>query len=71
MTKTVYMNIKKEMDKKGVSAYQLSKETGINQGIISRWKNGIQSPNVSNLIKLANYFDCGVEELTKGVSLDR
>lgn len=54
------------MDKKGVTAYRLSKETGISESVISRWKNGEQSPNVINLVKVAHYFQCGLSELMKG-----
>lgn len=54
------------MDKKGITAYKLSKETGISESVISRWKNGEQSPNVSNLVKVAHYFQCGLSELMKG-----
>lgn len=54
------------MDNKGITAYKLSKETGISESVISRWKNGEQSPNVSNLVKVAHYFQCGLSELMKG-----
>lgn len=57
------------MDKKGITAYKLSKETGISESVISRWKNGEQSPNVSNLVKVAHYFKCGLSELMKGSEL--
>jgi len=29
------------MDKQGVTAYKLSKETGISESVISRWKSGV------------------------------
>ena len=54
------------MDKKGVTAYKLSKETGISESVISRWKSGKQSPSVSSLVKVAHYFQCGLSELMKG-----
>lgn len=54
------------MDKQGVSAYKLSKETGISESVISRWKSGEQSPSISSLVKVAHFFQCGLSELMKG-----
>lgn len=66
MIKTVTKNIFNLMDNKGVTAYKLSKETGISESVISRWKSGEQSPSISNLVKVAHYFQCGLSELMKG-----
>jgi len=66
MIKTVTKNIFKMMDIQGVSAYKLSKETGISESVISRWRSGEQSPSVSSLVKVAHYFQCGLSELMKG-----
>lgn len=68
MIKTVKKNIFQLMDNKGVTAYKLSKETGISESVISRWKSGEQSPSISNLVKVAHYFQCGLSELMKGVT---
>lgn len=69
MIKTVTKNIFQLMDTKGVSAYKLSKETGISESVISRWRSGEQSPSVSSLVKVAHFFDCGLSELMKGNKL--
>ncbi|MDU2971048.1 MAG: helix-turn-helix transcriptional regulator [Veillonella sp.] len=66
MIKTVTKNIFKMMDIQGVSAYKLSKETGISESVISRWRSGEQSPSVSSLVKVSHYFQCGLSELMKG-----
>ena len=66
MIKTVTKNIFRLMDNKGVSAYKLSKETGISESVISRWRSGEQSPSFSSLVKVAHYFQCGLSELMKG-----
>lgn len=66
MIKTVTKNIFRLMDNKGVSAYKLSKETGISESVISRWRSGEQSPSVMSLVKVAHYFQCGLSELMKG-----
>ena len=46
-----------------LTAYKLSKETGITQGMISYWKNGERMPSAENLIVLADYFNCSVDYL--------
>lgn len=46
-----------------VSAYKLSKDTGIPQSVISYWKSGEKLPSAENLLKLANYFDVSVDYL--------
>ena len=69
MIKTVTKNIFQLMDTKGVSAYKLSKETGISESVISRWKSGEQSPSISSLVKVAHFFDCGLSEMMKGNKL--
>lgn len=68
MIKTATKNIFQLMDNKGVTAYKLSKETGISESVISRWKSGEQSPSISNLVKVAHFFNCGLSELMKGVT---
>lgn len=63
MIKKVTKNIITLMDNHGITAYKLSKETGISESVISRWKSGEQSPSISNLVKVAHYFNCGLSDL--------
>lgn len=63
MIKKVTKNIFTLMDNYGITAYKLSKETGISESVISRWKSGEQSPSISNLVKVAHYFNCGLSDL--------
>lgn len=51
------------LGKKNISAYRLSQETGITQGMISYWKNGERMPSAENLVTLADYFGCSVDYL--------
>lgn len=44
------------MRKTGVSMYQVSKETGIAQSTISRWKNQNSIPSLKTVKISANYF---------------
>lgn len=53
----------KMLDKKNISAYRLSQDTGITQGMISYWKSGERMPSAENLITLADYFECSVDYL--------
>lgn len=48
----------------GVTPYRLSKETGITQATLSRWKNGITQPSIETLQTLADYFGVTVDYLT-------
>ena len=51
------------LQKRGISTYKLTKDTGIPNGMVNKWKNGIQLPSAESLIKLANYFDVSVDYL--------
>ena len=51
------------MTKKGISAYQLAKDTGIAQATISSWKRGRCSPKTDKLKILADYFGVDIKDL--------
>lgn len=40
----------------GITAYQMSKDTGISESLISNWKSGRQLPKYDSLNILADYF---------------
>lgn len=63
MIKKVTRNIIRLMNSHGITAYKLSKETGISESVISRWKSGEQSPSLSSLVKVAHFFNCGLSDL--------
>lgn len=48
---------------RGVTAYQVSKATGISTGSLSDWKNGRSSPKIDKLKKIASYFGVSVDYL--------
>lgn len=54
------------MQKNGMSAYKLSKATGISTGLISQWKSRAQQPSAAKLQKVADYFDVTVDYLING-----
>ncbi|WP_337405235.1 helix-turn-helix transcriptional regulator [Porcipelethomonas sp.] len=48
---------------KGITPYRIAKETGISQGLMNEYKSGKKSPNIQNLIKIADYLDCSTDYL--------
>lgn len=57
----MYKNYVKARDKKGVTDYQVSKDTGITRSTFSDWKSGRSEPKASKLKILADYFGVGIE----------
>nr|DAH98344.1 MAG TPA: repressor protein [Caudoviricetes sp.] len=62
-----YQRFSDAMRKTGVSMYQVSKETGIAQSTISRWKTQNSTPNLKTLKVLADYFNVPTSYFTEGV----
>lgn len=48
---------------KGITAYRVAKETGISQGLMNEYKNGLRIPATENLIKIADYLECSIDFL--------
>lgn len=46
-----------------ISAYRLSKDTGISTGLLSQWKKRMQNPSVEKLQIIADYFHVSVDYL--------
>jgi hypothetical protein len=55
-----YKKLKVAINKSGVSMYQISKDTGIAQSTISRWKTQHSIPNLKTIKILADYFNVPV-----------
>lgn len=51
------------MEIKKISAYKMSKETGISDRLIGYWRKGEMSPNAENLMIIADYFNTSVDYL--------
>ena len=58
------------LQKKNLSAYKVAKETGISQGLMNEYKNGIRIPATENLIKIADYLKCSIDFLLGRVGED-
>ena len=53
-------------DLKGITDYQVWKDTGIATATLSDWKNGISMPKQEKLQKIADYFGVTVDYLMTG-----
>lgn len=53
------------LQSKNITARELAKGTGIDESLISKWRRGIQKPQIDNLIALSEYLEVTVDELIK------
>lgn len=51
------------MDKRGVSAAELARQTGVSQLTASHWRAGKRMPDTSNMLAIARVFDMNLNEL--------
>ncbi len=58
--------LNKIMNTANISAYKISKDTGISDRLIGYWKKGDKLPGAENLLMLANYFGISVDYLLTG-----
>lgn len=56
----------KLLDKHGITAYKVSKATGIAGSTFTDWKNGRSTPKQDKLQKIADYFGVSIEYLMTG-----
>lgn len=54
------------MTEANVSAYKISRETGISDRLIGYWRKGEKMPSAENLLTIANYFGISVDYLLTG-----
>ena len=55
--------VKQLMEERNMTAYAVSKQTGISQAAIGQWLNGKNSASVSSLQKLADCFGIPISDL--------
>ncbi|MCD8327666.1 MAG: helix-turn-helix transcriptional regulator [Ruminococcus sp.] len=65
----MYENFVQLLQKYGVSAYKVAKETGISQATMHDWKTGRCTPKLDKLQKIADYFNVPIEYLTRDPSV--
>lgn len=57
----MYKKYEELLRKTGRTSYQVSKDTGIGENILSYWKNGRSNPKVDKLKILADYFGVSID----------
>lgn len=51
-----YEKYAKLRDERGVTDYEVAKQSGVSTSTLSNWKQGAYSPKLPKLKKLADYF---------------
>lgn len=46
-----------------VSQIELAQEVGVTQGAVSQWESGSAKPTLENLVAIAKFFGCKVDDL--------
>lgn len=46
-----------------ISQIELAQEIGVTQGAVSQWESGAAKPTLENLIAIAKFFGCKVDDL--------
>ena len=64
-----YVTFEKLLNEHNVTAYRVSKETGISTATLSDWKTGKSTPKIDKLQKIADYFCVSLDYLI-GISTD-
>ena len=57
----MYQKYAKLRDEKGITDYEVAKQTGIATATLTSWKQGIYTPKVEKLMLIAKYFGVPVE----------
>lgn len=59
----MYKTYEKLRDERGMTNYQVAKETGIGENTLSQWKSGRSIPKADKLLKIAKLFKVPMETL--------
>jgi len=57
------MRLKEIRKRKGISQLKLAMDLHMNQNTVSRYETGEREPGISELIKIADYFNVSVDYL--------
>ena len=57
----LYEKFSRLLENYDITAYQVAKDTGIAQSVLSDWKNGRSKPKVDKLKILADYFGVSID----------
>jgi hypothetical protein len=59
----MYERFMQLLQKHGITAYRVAKETGVTQTTLSDWKTGRAVPRIATLQKIADYFNVSLDWL--------
>jgi transcriptional regulator with XRE-family HTH domain len=57
------MRLREIRKSRGISQLRLAMDLNMNQNTISRYETGEREPGISDLIKIADYFDVSIDYL--------
>lgn len=57
----MYSKFEELLEKNGITAYRVAKDTGLSPTLFSDWKSGKSKPKVDKILIIANYFGVSVE----------
>ncbi len=60
----MYERFMQLLQENNITAYRVSKETGVTQTTLSDWKTGRATPRTATLRKIADYFKVSLDWLT-------
>ena len=61
----MYGKFERLLAERGVTAYQVAKETGISTATLTQWKQGLYTPKVDKIMRIADYFGVPLEYFVK------
>ncbi|WOO36050.1 helix-turn-helix transcriptional regulator [Anaerocolumna sp. AGMB13020] len=62
----MYDIFEKLLNQNGITAYKVSKDTGISTATLTQWKNGTSMPKQDKMQIIANYFGVTLDYLVTG-----
>lgn len=57
----MYGKFERLLAERGVTAYQVAKETGISTATLTQWKQGKYTPKMDKILLIADYFGVPLE----------
>ena len=55
--------IRRLREERGFSQQELAQALGVTQGAVSHWENGVRKPDIDDIVKIAQLFNCKVDDL--------
>lgn len=70
-TKKIGVFLKQLCKEKGLTKEQLAESFSVSARTVSRWETGMNMPDLSIIIKLAEFYSVGVKEILDGKRIKR